>query len=90
MATIEEMRLDGNAVAGLLSDMFAVEMTTAVVSCSHCGASGAVATEHVYVHAPGVVLRCPGCAGVMMRFALVRGRMVADLRGVGQVELSVP
>lgn len=90
MATIEEMRLDGNAVAGLLGDVFAVEMTAALVSCAHCGATGAVATAHVYVHGPGVVLRCPGCAGVIMRFARVRGRLVADLRGVGRVELSAP
>ena len=90
MATVEEMRLDGNAVAGLLSDVFAVEMTAAQVSCAHCGATGAVAAGHVYVHAPGVVMRCPGCAGVIMRFAEIRGRLVADLHGVGRVELSVP
>ena len=90
MATIEEMRLDGNAVAGLLGDVFAVEMTTALVSCAHCRATGTVAAAHVYVHGPGVVLRCPGCSGVIMRFARVRGRMVADLHGVGRMELSVP
>ena len=88
MATIEEMRLDGNAVAGLLGDVFAVEMTAALVSCAHCGEAGAMAAEHVYLHAPGVVVRCPGCSGVLMRFAQVRGRLVADLRGVGRVELS--
>jgi Family of unknown function (DUF6510) len=90
MATIEEMRLDGNAVAGLLGDVFAVEMTAALVSCAHCGAEGPVAAEHVYTHGPGVVLRCPGCTGVIMRFARVRGRLVADLHGVGRVELSAP
>lgn len=90
MATIEDMRLDGNAVAGLLGDVFAVEMTAALVSCAHCGATGAVAASQVYLQAPGVVLRCPGCTGVIMRFAQVRGRLVADLRGVGRVELSGP
>jgi hypothetical protein len=90
MATIEDMRLDGNAVAGLLSDVFAVEMTAALVSCAHCGATGAVAAMQVYLQGPGVVLRCPGCTGVIMRFAQVRGRLVADLHGVGRVELSEP
>jgi hypothetical protein len=90
MATTEEMRLDGNAVAGLLSDVFAVEMTAALVSCAHCGATGAVATAHVYMHGPGVVMRCPYCTGVVMRFAQIRGRMLADLHGVGRVELSAP
>jgi hypothetical protein len=90
MATTEAMRLDGNAVAGLLSDVFAAEMTTALVSCTHCGASGAVGAAHVYARGPGVVLRCPGCSGVIMRFARIRGRLVGDLRGVRTVELSAP
>ena len=90
MATTEDMRLDGNAVAGMLGEVFAVEMTTARVSCAHCGATGAVAAEQVYAHGPGVVLRCPGCTGVVMRFARVRGRLVADLRGVGMLDLSAP
>ena len=90
MATIEDMRLDGNAVAGLLGDVFAAEMTAALVSCAHCGATGAVAAEQVYVHGPGVVLRCPGCTGVIMRFAHVGGRLVADLRGVRALEISAP
>jgi hypothetical protein len=90
MATIEEMRLDGNAVAGLLGDVFAVEMTAALVSCAHCGATGAIAALQVYTHAPGVVLRCPGCTDVIMRFARVRGRMAVDLHGVGRLEVSVP
>ena len=90
MATIEEMRLDGNAVAGLLGDVFAIEMTAALVTCAHCGATGAVAAEHAYVHGPGVVLRCPGCTAVVMRFAQIRGRLVADLHGIGRVELSAP
>lgn len=88
MATTEEMRLDGNAVAGLLGEVFAAEMTAAVVSCAHCGTTGAVATAQVYAHGPGIVLRCPGCTGVVMRFARVRGRMLADLHGVGM--LSAP
>jgi len=88
MATTEEMRLDGNAVAGLLGEVFAAEMTAAVVRCAHCGTAGAVATAQVYAHGPGVVLRFPGCTGVVMRFARVRGHVVADLHGVGM--LSAP
>src|SRR5947207_2134142 len=39
-----DLRLDGNAVAGLLTEVFAVEMTTAVGTCAHCGASNAIGT----------------------------------------------
>ena len=88
MATTEEMRVDGNAVAGMLREVFAMEATVALVSCAHCGSAGAIGEAEVYVHAPGVVMRCPACTEVVMRFARVHGRLVADLRGVGR--LSVP
>ena len=32
--------LDGNAIAGDLFEVFGAEMTTAVGTCAHCGASG--------------------------------------------------
>ena len=82
---MEERRLDGNAVAWLLGELFAAEATTAIVRCAHCGAEGAVATVQVYADGPGTVLRCPGCEEVVMRFARIRGELVADLRGVGRL-----
>jgi Family of unknown function (DUF6510) len=39
---MDELMLDGNAVAGLLQEVFAVEMTTAVGTCARCGAAGPV------------------------------------------------
>ena len=32
-----DLRLDGNAVAGLLAEVFALEATTALVRCAGCG-----------------------------------------------------
>ena len=80
-----ELRLDGNAVAGLLGEVLNAEATSALAQCRVCGAEGALGTAHVYVHGPGVVLRCPACSAVLMRFARIRGRLVADLRGVGRL-----
>jgi hypothetical protein len=77
-----ELRLDGNAVAGLLTEVFTVEATSAIIACAGCGATGAVGTVQVYDRGPGTVLRCPACEGVLMRFARGRGELVADLRGV--------
>ena len=37
---MDELMLDGNAVAGLLRELFAVEMTTATGTCGRCGAAG--------------------------------------------------
>jgi hypothetical protein len=82
-----ELVLDGNAVAGLLGEVFNAEATTVVARCAACGAEGVLATARVYSHGPGVVLRCPGCTAVIMRFARIRGRLVADLRGVGTLTI---
>jgi Family of unknown function (DUF6510) len=79
------LRLDGNAAAGMLDEIFRVETTSAVATCAGCGASRAMGEVHVYAHGPGVVLRCPGCDAVVMRFARIRGRLVADMRGVRTV-----
>jgi hypothetical protein len=82
-----DLRLDGNAVAGLLAEVFALEMTTAVVRCAGCGHDDPVGAATVYANAPGVVLRCRGCAGVLMRFAEIRDRVVVDMRGAARLEL---
>jgi Family of unknown function (DUF6510) len=82
---MEDRRLDGNAAAGLLSEVFTPEATAAVVRCASCGTEGAVAIAQVYTEGPGTVLRCPGCEEVVMRFARIRERLVADLRGVARL-----
>ena len=74
--------LDGNAVAGALHHAFGGEMTAAIVACAHCGAVRLVAELRVYVRAPGVVIRCAGCAGVMMVLVDRRGMTCVDARGV--------
>jgi hypothetical protein len=87
--TDTDARLDGNAAAGLLAEVFTAEATAAVVGCAGCGAEGAVGAAHVYDRAPGVVVRCPACGGVLMRFARIRDAMVADLRGVATLSYRV-
>ena len=57
---MDKLMLDGNAVAGLLQEVFAAEMTTAIGSCATCHATDPVGATHVYLGA-GIVLRCPHC-----------------------------
>jgi hypothetical protein len=64
--------LDGNAAAGMLSEIFAVDVTSARGRCVSCGNEGAMGEVVVYMHAPGVVARCRVCGSVL--FVLVRGR----------------
>jgi hypothetical protein len=80
--------LDGNAMAGELREIFAVELTDAIATCNGCGHPSVVAALRIWGPAPGLVARCPSCDDVVLR--LVRGpeRAWLDLRGA--VSLSIP
>jgi predicted RNA-binding Zn-ribbon protein involved in translation (DUF1610 family) len=80
---------DGNALAGPLREVFAVEMTTAVGRCVACGDTGPVAALRVHTRAPGLVARCPNCGEVVLR--LVRGPTSAwlDLRGALSLRIDL-
>jgi hypothetical protein len=80
--------VDGNALAGPLSEVFAVDVTVATSRCASCGQTDPVAALHVYTKAPGLVARCPGCGAVVMR--LVRSPTGASLDMRGCVNLQIP
>lgn len=87
MMQTSEMKLDGNAIGGLLREIFAMEMTSSVGTCAFCGAVNEVGRLHVYVHAPGTVVRCPACEQVLMKIVRGRGRYWVDLSGARVLEL---
>jgi len=47
-----DLRLDGNAIGGLLHELFGVELTAAPCVCGNCGAREEMARLDVYVHGP--------------------------------------
>jgi hypothetical protein len=77
--------LDGNAIGGLLRDVFGIELTTARGVCGHCGAAALVAELEVYVRAPGTVVRCRACHGIVMALVERRGVICVDLRGLAEL-----
>ena len=83
-----EMMLDGNAIGGLLREIFTMEMTNARGTCASCGAVNEVGRVHVYVHAPGTVVRCPHCEQVLMRIVRARGRYWVDMTGTRCLEFA--
>jgi uncharacterized protein DUF6510 len=78
----DERRLDGNAIGGLLLELFGVELTVATSVCGSCGAAEQVARLDVYVDAPGVVVRCCHCEDVLMRIVRGPDRVWIDLGGM--------
>lgn len=79
---MDERMVDGNALGGPLAGVFVFDVTTARATCDHCGTDRVVAALHVYVDAPGVVVRCPDCEAVLLRCAWTGGRVNLDLRGM--------
>lgn len=78
--------LDGNAIGGLLLEVFGVEMTTAECVCASCGMHGVLAGCEVYLVAPGIVVRCHACQAVLMVFVEVRGVTCVDCMGLGDLD----
>jgi hypothetical protein len=77
--------LDGNAIGGLLHDMFGADMTTATGLCGSCGTASVMAEFAVYRDAPGTVVRCRACGGVVIVVVHARGMNCADLSGLADL-----
>lgn len=83
-------RLDGNAAAGLLAEIFSAEMTVSLATCAHCGAEDRLGRLVVYIHAPGTVFRCPVCGQVVLRIVQGRQQYWMDFTGMGRLILDAP
>ena len=83
-----ELMLDGNAVAGLLEEIFALEMTASPTECANCGNVGEIGTLLAFTQAPGAVLRCPVCENVMLRIVETPEAIFLDARGAVYLRLE--
>jgi len=88
----QQLRLDGNAAAGLFQEVFVHELTAARGACATCGAVGEMGAQHLYMapRAPGAVLRCATCEGVLMVVVHAGGRFRLGLQGLVWLEIQEP
>lgn len=84
------LTVDGNAVAGLLATVFAAEVTASPGECAHCHTVSLVGALRAYVRGPGVVLRCPACAEVVLRIVETPTSTLLDVSGVRFLRLERP
>ncbi len=75
-------RLDGNAAAGVLSEVLTMDPTSAMATCAHCGGRAALGGHLLYGDAPALVLRCPSCMQVVLRCASDEGGRRLEMSGV--------
>jgi recombinational DNA repair protein (RecF pathway) len=85
---MDKLMLDGNAVAGLLQEVFGADMTSAIGSCAACGVTEPVGAIHVYRGA-GIVLRCPHCDNALAAIVRDERRVWITFQGIRALELAV-
>jgi hypothetical protein len=84
-AGLDEAGLDGNAIGGLLAEVFGTEMAGGTGTCGSCGLVSLVAEFAVYLPVLGTAVRCRGCGSVLMVFVRVRGITCVDLQGLASL-----
>ena len=83
-----ELMLDANATAGLLYEIFGVEMTAEPTECAHCGNEGEMGELLAFTHGPGIILRCSACEHVMIRIVQTPEAIYLDARGAVYLRLK--
>ena len=83
-----ELMLDGNVAAGTLYDVFTAEMTASPTECAACGKAGEIGDLLAFIHAPGLVLRCPACESVMLRIVRTDEFTYLDARGAVYLRIA--
>ena len=83
-----ELMLDANATAGLLYEIFGVEMTAAPTECANCGNEGEIGTLLAFTQGPGVILRCSTCENVVLRIVQTPDEIILDARGAVYLRLA--
>ncbi len=86
---VQSRMLDGNALAGVLHELFDIEMTVAPVECAACGRVGEMGSLWAFIESPGYVLRCPGCQSVVMRMAVAHDQIYLDARGATYLRIPM-
>jgi hypothetical protein len=83
--TMDDQRIDGNGIAGLLGELAGAEMTAVLRTCQSCGDRRAIG-EHRAYRAAGVVLRCPSCHDIALVIGVQEERLVVEWRGTYAME----
>jgi hypothetical protein len=84
----DALRVDGNAAAGILSELFVPDLTAARAKCAGCGTTRTIGALVVYAHGMGTVVRCPGCDAVVLRVSRTPSHLWLDATGATSIVIS--
>jgi hypothetical protein len=86
--TNRDLMMDANAVAGLLTEIFGMDMTAEPTECAHCGNQAEIGTLLAFIQGPGVVLRCSACSQIVLRIIQTPDAIYLDARGAVYLKLA--
>jgi Family of unknown function (DUF6510) len=81
------MHVDGNALAGPLSEIFRADMTMATGTCASCGDASPLATSMVYLKPKTYIVRCHVCEAILLTIRQSASATRVDLSGIASLTL---
>jgi ribosomal protein S27E len=76
----ENLHMDGNALAGVLAELFGEDVSATPRRCAGCRELHMVG-EHMLYESAGYVLRCPGCGDLAATIVARTDGYAVTLRG---------
>ncbi|MBH0776942.1 DUF6510 family protein [Nocardia bovistercoris] len=86
----DDIHVDGNALAGPLSEVFVGDVTVCACRCGACGATEPLARAMVYLNGPGAVVRCASCSAIVLRLTATPSGRWFDLGDGAALCLPAP
>ena len=74
--------LDGNAIAGPLSEIFGADMTMASGRCGGCGDVSPLAMAIVYLKPNAYIVRCHVCDTMLIMVVESRASIAIEIEGL--------
>lgn len=82
------MHVDGNVLAGPLSEVFRADMTVATGTCASCGDASPLATSIVYLKPKTFIVRCHVCDAVLLTIIQSSTRTRIALGGMASISFT--
>jgi len=82
--------VDGNAAGGLLTELFALDMTVAKVTCAGCGATSELGAARLYGGTMGAIFRCASCDAAVVRLVRTPAGLWIDMQGARRMFVRSP
>lgn len=83
-------RVDGNALAGILSDLFTGDPTTMVGECGPCGAEAVLADAVVELDPAGAIVICRSCTHTLFTVLAAPDGVHWEIAGLRSVRYPAP